>query len=284
MTSSLGPADTNGPSTTTWRRERLMGIGNSPTIDADVLDSPPDDNVFEPNLFELPTESTSLPFNRTSYGTLLTPRTRATEFHIGKSAIPQSPHLTSSFRRVSSITTAHSTPSIRAFSRLGIQRPISAYDAPLQSKGEDADAKINGIRVWYSSFSSIDWLHDAIKDSARFSRLRKRKSLRSRVRLAIDKSLGWFVVTIVGFFSAIVAFLVVRSEQWLFDVKEGYCYGAWWKAKRFCCPALNDLLDGEETCQSWRSWIEVMSPETNGFSSEFMEYTVFTSIAVSDWR
>ncbi|KAG6900256.1 hypothetical protein C0993_000709 [Termitomyces sp. T159_Od127] len=286
MHSYPGPAPTNGPSTTTWRRERLMGIGNSPTINAGVLDSSPDDNVFEPSLPESPTESTSLPFNRTSYGTLPTPRTRATDFNIGRRAAPQLPSLSfSNLKRVSSVTTAHSTPSLRdlAFSRLSIQRPISAYDAPLQPKGEDADAKINGVRVWYSSFSSIDWLHDAIKDSARFSRLRKRKSLRSRIRLAIDKSLGWFVVTIVGFFSAIVAFLVVRSEQWLFDVKEGYCYSAWWKAKRFCCPALNDFVagpGGEETCQSWRSWIEIMSPETGGLSSEFMEYTVFTSIAL----
>ncbi|KAG6891477.1 hypothetical protein C0992_006208 [Termitomyces sp. T32_za158] len=245
MQSSPGQAAINGPSTTTWRRERLMGIGSSPTVNAGVLDSSTADNTFEPNPSELPTETTSLLFNGTSYGSLPTPRTRPTDFNIGKHTAPQLPRLSlSSLKRISSVSTAPYSPSFRglAFSRLSIQRPISAYDAPLQPKGEDADAKINGIRVWYSSFSSIDWLHDAIKDSARFSRLRKRKSLRSRVRLAIDKSLGWFVVTIVGFFSAIVAFLVVRSEQWLFDVKEGYCYGAWWKAKRFCCPALNGLI------------------------------------------
>ncbi|KAH0589057.1 hypothetical protein H2248_004829 [Termitomyces sp. 'cryptogamus'] len=277
MPSSPGPAASNGPSTTTWRRERLIGIGTGTSPDIGAPDSPSDD---VPN--GSATESTSLPFSRTSYGTLPT-RALKTE----RRAVPQPPRLSfSSLKRSSSIPTVPSTPSLRdlTFSRLGIQRPISAYDAPPKSKNDvDADAKINGIRVWYSSFSSIDWLHDAIKDSARFSRIRKRKSFRSRVRLVIDKSLGWFIVTIVGFFTAIVAFLVVRSEQWLFDVKEGYCHGAWWKAKRFCCPALNDLVAGlgEETCQSWRSWAEVVSPETSDFSSGIVQYTVFASIALS---
>jgi chloride channel 3/4/5 len=175
------------------------------------------------------------------------------------------------------------------FSRLAAQRPISAYDAPLDPKDEnaeiDADLDANGIRVWYSSFSSIDWLHDAIKDSVRFSRLRKRKSFRARVRLAVDKSIGWFIVTIVGFLTAIVAFLVVRSEQWLFDSKEGYCHEAWWKAKRFCCPHLDDgelnLTDSmrihatEEVCSAWRTWAEAFG------GGEFLQYISYAIIAVS---
>src|SRR5262249_50405607 len=124
----------------------------------------------------------------------------------------------------------------------------------------DPAAKINGIRVWYSSFSSIDWLHDAVKDHVRFSRLRRRKSLRAWIRLMIDKSIGWWIVTFVGFLAAVVAFLVVRSEQWLFDSKEGYCLEGWWKAKRFCCPALSDSLPlqhNPEECASWRTWAQI---------------------------
>ncbi|KAK7472833.1 hypothetical protein VKT23_000940 [Stygiomarasmius scandens] len=120
-------------------------------------------------------------------------------------------------------TAPPSPTSFRTYSRLTAQRPISAYDAPLADKNDgeqasdsDMDAKINGIRVWYSSFSSIDWLHDAIKDSVRFSRLRRRRtSIRARLRLAFDRSLGWIVVTVVGLLTAVIAFLVVRSEQWL---------------------------------------------------------------------
>ncbi|KAG6841886.1 hypothetical protein C0991_005616 [Blastosporella zonata] len=278
------PAPTNGPSSTAWRRERLMRIGSATTINTGIQDSPIDANT----LSESPTEHTSLAFNVTSraYGTLPASRPRTSNLSTRR-AIPPLPQL-SFLRRIPSNPTAPSTPGLKdlAFSRLSIQRPISSYDAPLRSKDEtDADAKVNGIRVWYSSFSSIDWLHDAIKDSARFSRLRKRTSVRSRIRLAIDKSLGWLVVTIVGLLTAIVAFLVVRSEQWLFDVKEGYCHGAWWNAKRFCCPALNDIVAGphgeEDSCQRWRTWAEIFSPEKSGFAAGFAEYVVYAFIALS---
>jgi chloride channel 3/4/5 len=180
-----------------------------------------------------------------------------------------------------------------AYSRLSVQRPISAYDAVLPSQDiedeTDFDAKINGIRVWYSSFTSIDWLHDAIKDSLRFSRLRKRKSLRARIRLAFDKSLGWIIVTIAGFWTAVVAFLIIRSEQWLFDLKEGYCGDKWWKAKRFCCPQNHELVflpdaSNEESCDSWKTWSEAFSWKEGARGDAVVEYLSYTVIAVSGVR
>jgi len=41
------------------------------------------------------------------------------------------------------------------------------YDPPLSPKESEVTdpgvaASVNGIRVWYSSFTSIDWLHDAV--------------------------------------------------------------------------------------------------------------------------
>ena len=148
------------------------------------------------------------------------------------------------------------------------QRPISAYDAPaLTRKPEEPDldaegvVRANGVRVWYSSFTSVDWLHDAIKDSTRLYRLRRHKSVGGRMRNATDRMMGWVIVTIVGFLTAVVAFLIVRSEQWLFDIKYGYCATGWWKARRFCCPvasersAFNSALDGSgESCGSWVPW------------------------------
>lgn len=93
--------------------------------------------------------------------------------------------------------------------------------------------------------------------------MRKRKSLRGRIQNAVDRSLGWIVVTIVGFLTAVLAFLVVRSEQWLFDLKEGHCTDGWWKARRFCCPALNDPMGGfpstgDSTCETWQTWADLL--------------------------
>ena len=173
-----------------------------------------------------------------------------------------------------------------------LSRPISTYDDPLHAKGvaeTDADAKVNGIRVWYSSFTSIDWLHDAIKDSVRFSRLRRRKSLHGRLCLAFDKSLGWIIVTIVGCLTAVVAFLIVRTEQLLFDAKEGYCGSSWWKAKRFCCPHFDDeeltAIRGDrlfkEICPAWRTWADVLSRDQVANQDGALEYVSYTCIAVS---
>jgi chloride channel 3/4/5 len=151
----------------------------------------------------------------------------------------------------------------------------------------DADVRINGIRVWYSSFTSIDWLHDAIKDSVRFARLRRRRSIRAKIKLLFDRGIGWLIVTLVGLCTAVVAFLIVRSEQWLFDLKGGYCAAAWYKSKSFCCFRtetagsidLEGLREIEESCPSWRTWSEVFSQE--GRASGVVEYLSYTSIAVS---
>ncbi|KAG5648490.1 hypothetical protein DXG03_003101 [Asterophora parasitica] len=290
-----GQGTSNGPSSTTWRRERLMRIGSSATVNTITAnngapDGPSKSSLNSPNLS--PTESTSFQFSGASYGTLPASRRRAAHPNFNhtssRRAVTHLPSL-SFLRRTTSNPSAPPSAGLRdmAFSRLGVQRPISSYDAPLRSKDDsepDADAKINGIRVWYSSFTSIDWLHDAIKDSVRFSRLRRRKSLRSRIRLVVDKSLGWFVVTIVGFLSAIVAFIVVRSELWLFDTKEGYCRDAWWKAKRFCCPALDDIFTAPEgmevICQEWRTWADVFSQGEGGVGAEFAEHALYALIAL----
>ncbi|KAJ7680391.1 chloride channel [Mycena polygramma] len=248
------------PTTTTWRRQRLTRLSSTSTLQPA---SPPQ------------TEATSLqpPENGRSYGTLPgRPGRKITPLSLPPSGL-------------STPSTPMRSPSVSvfrdlAYSRLSTQRPISAYDQPVAENAADdteVDARINGVRVWYSSFSSIDWLHDAIKDSVRFSRLRKRKTLRARARLFIDKSMGWFIVTVVGFLTAVVAFLVIRGEQWLFDLKEGHCHDAWWKARRFCCPEAVENVVGE--C-SWKTWSESLV-RTGTLAEDFLEYISYSVIAVA---
>ncbi|EJD03208.1 clc channel [Fomitiporia mediterranea MF3/22] len=163
-------------------------------------------------------------------------------------------------------------------------KTISTYDPAPSSFKSDADdyfqdarfldTKLNGIRVWYSSFTSVDWLHDAIKESSRLFRLRSRKSLRGRLRSGIDTSIDWIVVTIIGFLTAIGAFLIVRSEQWFFDLKEGHCLNGWWNAKRFC--------------SEWQEWQDAFASGKNGevpdqwfgTASWAIEYIVYATIAL----
>ncbi|KAJ6586988.1 chloride channel [Mycena vulgaris] len=249
------------PSTTTWRRQRLIRIGSSGTLHAAAATA---------------TESTTLqlPENGRFYGTV---PARPSRRKLPPISLPPT--------GLSSPSSPTRSPSVSvfrdlAYSRLSSQRPISAYDTPpVENTSDDTeiDARINGVRVWYSSFSSIDWLHDAIKDSVRFSRLRKRKSLRARARLILDKSMGWFIVTIVGFLTAVVAFLIIRGEQWLFDFKEGYCSEKWWKARQFCCPEAVEALI--EECPAWRTWSELLVSK-GAVGEDFIEYVSSSFIAL----
>ncbi|KAF8633290.1 hypothetical protein AX17_004465 [Amanita inopinata Kibby_2008] len=280
---STGTDPLSPPSSTTWRRERLLRIGSSNTVQTvDAAELP------TALLQRRPSEHSSLQEtdNVITYGTVPSSSQRIwnrRSLTFRPRGVPNPPPL---HRSLSIPSTPH-TPS--GF-RLSVQRPISAYDAPLRSKdpGEhDADARVNGIRVWYSSYSSVDWLHDAIKDSVRFSRLRRRKSVRARIRLFFDKSLGWVIVTIVGFLTSVIAFLVVRSEQWLFDSKEGYCQPAWWKAKRFCCPELGDAAVAHVSsfinatnCPAWRSWADVFTHAQGSAMADLVQYIVYAIIAL----
>ncbi|KAH9944710.1 chloride channel [Amylocystis lapponica] len=280
----LPPGPLSGPSTIAWRRQRLLQIGQEPTETDETT-------ALRPHLN----------FRATSYGTLpdsaVTRRSKSkgtARARRGLSALPglRIPKLSKS---VPVSPSARSAISFRD-SYFAAQRPISAYDTSIakdtiSEQDTEADVKTNGIRVWYSSFTSIDWLHDAIKDSARQSRLRKRKSKRARIHRQLDRSVGWIIVTIVGFLTAIIAFLIVRSEQWLFDTKEGYCGAAWWKAKRFCCPANDDadirslrpsfVTTTEDSCPAWRTWAQVFGSATHGqLETETVEYVSYTVIAL----
>ena len=89
----------------------------------------------------------------------------------------------------------------------------------------------------------------------------------------LDVSIDWFVVTIVGFLTAIAAFLIVRAEQWLFDLKEGRCASHWWHARRFC--------------SNWQEWAEVVGSDDSkqhfGDLSWAIEYVIYAIVAVSLW-
>ena len=274
----------SGPSSVDWRRQRLLQIGSGAPLGPP---RPLSDDIQDSD------ERTSLynSANERSYGSVRPSLAGMRSFStIARRDLPPLPNL-SPARPASSgppSPATRSPTSVRALTRRLSQRRISAYDAPLvrskfSNPDDDINVRINGFRVWYSSFSSIDWLHDAIKDSVRFSRLRHGRSIRSRLRLAFDKSLGWIIVTIVGFLTALIAFLVVRLEQWFFDAKYGYCATGWWKAIRFCCPDARYLHSlNEGGCSDWvdwsgplTSWVRLSNTET-----DYVEYISYTLVAV----
>ncbi|GAA5823615.1 hypothetical protein JCM3770_000699 [Rhodotorula araucariae] len=150
----------------------------------------------------------------------------------------------------------------------------------------------NGVRGWYDNYHTIDWIHDAIKHSLRMRRLRQLKrthGLRGQFVNLADASLGWILVSVVGFFTACIAFAITRSEMWLFDLKEGYCIANWRTAKRFCCR--NDALGAfaapalrggaEHECTSWRTWAQVWQSFGGDATSRLSSCIVYILFALA---
>lgn len=116
------------------------------------------------------------------------------------------------------------------------------------SKDEQAlhiSSRSIGERLPYNDYTTIDWLHDLVKDSARHRELHHRPGLRGQQRLALwwDAAQGWVAAFIIGVLTAGVAFLVDVSVASVADWKEGRCVGGGWWLDRERCG------DG-----SWRPW------------------------------
>ncbi|KAL9934114.1 hypothetical protein V8E36_007196 [Tilletia maclaganii] len=109
------------------------------------------------------------------------------------------------------------------------------YDDPRALQDPYQQTANNGIRTYYSSFQTVDWIHDAIKENSRLRRLRNIKGFRGTLRNTWDRFQGWLIATLTGFIIAVIAGGVIMFEAVLFDLKEGYCHRDWRLAKRFCC-------------------------------------------------
>jgi chloride channel 3/4/5 len=135
--------DAFAPSTTTWRRQRLTRITSNSTLQAGA---PPDSE----------SSNLQLPENGRSYGTMPARQSRR---KLPPISLPQS--------ALSSPSSPLRSPSVSvfrdlAYSRLSIQRPISAYDTPVTEDPSDdteIDARINGVRVWYVFVSITRWFN-----------------------------------------------------------------------------------------------------------------------------
>lgn len=125
-------------------------------------------------------------------------------------------------------------------------------------------------RVWYDQFTSTDWVHDSIADAYRMRELRSRKGFVGRCIVAFDASQGWILAALVGFVTAVLAYLVDVSEATVFDFKDGYCTTKWYHSEKTCCP--------HGPCTDWRSWSEVL----NGypFGEMWTEYTVYLCLVI----
>lgn len=170
------------------------------------------------------------------------------------------------------------------FSRAGVYDADEDYD--LYDDGEEDGRRANGTRVWYTSYVTIDWLHDAIKESTRVRRLRSRarRSLRGAIINSWDRFQGWLLATLIGALTACVAFLIIRSEMVFFDLKNGYCSRKWGSPERFCCASVGHTDSGGEGCSDWVTWGQFFDKGNTDAESSFFsepEFIMYFCIAIA---
>ncbi|KAJ9614396.1 hypothetical protein H2200_002532 [Cladophialophora chaetospira] len=108
-------------------------------------------------------------------------------------------------------------------------------------------------RLWYDQFTSTDWVHDSIADGYRVLEMKKQKGWRGRLALLVDSAQGWILVAIIGVVTAAIAYFVDVTESAIFDIKRGFCRGAWYLGRTSCCG-------GERTCDRWQTWSKLIRP------------------------
>lgn len=107
-----------------------------------------------------------------------------------------------------------------------------------------------GERLPYNGYTTIDWLHDLVKDSYRYRYVHSRKGLRYGLVSAFDSCSGWIAVAIIGSITACIAFVVDVAEATVSGWKLGYCTTNPLLSREACCAN----ADFADNCDAFRSW------------------------------
>lgn len=145
---------------------------------------------------------------------------------------------------------------------MDVERPESV--APSVKDG--LSASFLDQRAWYDQFTSTDWVHDSIADGARLRRLRRRKDIRGRILARVDGAQGWILVAVIGCITAAIAYFVDISDNFMFDLKNGFCTTRWFHGRGSCCR-------GSIDCTEWYSWSTILSPSNQ--NNEWINFAMF---------
>ncbi|KAJ3019869.1 UNVERIFIED_CONTAM: hypothetical protein HDU68_010465 [Siphonaria sp. JEL0065] len=138
------------------------------------------------------------------------------------------------------------------------------------------NAQRNGLRDWYPDYTSIDWIHDSLKERIRVRALRRLSGMWGLWANAIDSLQGWFLLLITGITVGAIASLIDVGESLLLTWRDGFCSTTLWATKERCCrvsaPVRNQSLFNLNpfgpynfplplsNCSDWVSWYDALGP------------------------
>jgi chloride channel 3/4/5 len=122
-------------------------------------------------------------------------------------------------------------------------RPLTIWTKFNKRFDKDILTPAVGRRSWYHDYTTIDWLHDMIKDKMRLSSLADKGFLKRN----FDAAQAWIVLTIVGMLCGLTASFIYVSINWLTDIRSGYCMDDWRLTRSACCST--------SECVEWNYWV-----------------------------
>ncbi|KAJ4986632.1 voltage gated chloride channel [Stagonosporopsis vannaccii] len=140
-----------------------------------------------------------------------------------------------------------------------------------------------GERLPYNDYTTIDWLHDLVKDSHRFRQLHSIPSLRYKLVALFDACSGWIAVVLIGALTAVVAFVVDVAVATVADWKTGYCSTSPWRSRENCCrqgvpkPSMSGFhtfskdSNVDPSCDAWHPW-------SDGYARSFAVYVALALV------
>ena len=133
----------------------------------------------------------------------------------------------------------------------------SILSSHLSKEEQLLSAEAVGERLPYNDYTTIDWLHDLVKDSFRYRSVHSRAGLRYDLLCYFDQCQGWIAAAIIGTLTACVAFVVDIAVATVSDWKTGYCRASPFSSKEMCCTKkklFHGNADTGESCSDWVYW------------------------------
>ncbi|KAL9041421.1 MAG: hypothetical protein Q9180_001290 [Flavoplaca navasiana] len=117
-----------------------------------------------------------------------------------------------------------------------------------------------GERLPYNDYTTIDWLHDLVKDSFRSRIIHAQPGIRGHLSSAFESGQGWIAAALIGILTACVAFCVDVAVATVSDWKLGYCDTNVFSNRENCCTSRHPLgatnTNLGESCPAWHMWTD----------------------------
>ncbi|KAH0342436.1 chloride channel protein, partial [Aureobasidium melanogenum] len=111
-----------------------------------------------------------------------------------------------------------------------------------------------GERLAYNDYTTIDWLHDLVKDSYRLRDIHNKKNLKGKALALFDSSSGWIAAAMIGALTACVAYLVDIAAATVSDWKLGHCSTNPFLTREACCASATSASEPVTECAEFKTW------------------------------